>query len=170
MVALCFVAGSARQICLGLGFAALHELGHLAAMLACRTRPQRLCLTAAGMRIERPPDIALRFAHVVAIALAGPAVSLLLAGLFALLKNPDCMYLNLGFALLNLLPLRQLDGGRALYFLLCRRLEEHTASQVLLWLSLGILFFAALGAALVCLRHGLSLSLVVAVIYLAVCC
>ena len=177
MAALCLAAGPARRIGLGLAFAALHELGHLAAMAALRVRPGRICLTAAGMRIERPPGLRTSFSREIAIALAGPAVSLFLAGLFyaapkvtPLPLPPDFCYLNLGFALFNLLPVRQLDGGRALYFLLCTRLNEATANRIVRIASLACLFFAALGAALLCLRRGFSLSLVIAVVYLAAGC
>ena len=178
MVALCFAAGTVRQISLGLLFAALHELGHLTAMAAFHAAPKRVCLTAAGMRIERAPGLSLSFSREIAIAFAGPAVSLALAGVFGglylscgrLPALSDCAIINLGFGLFNLLPARQLDGGRALYFALCRRVSEPAADRACLAVSLACLFVAAMGAALVCLRRGMNLSFVVAVVYLAVCC
>jgi Zn-dependent protease len=175
MVALCLAAGPLWRMGLALGFAALHEAGHLLAMALFGARPTRICLTAAGMRMERPPGLSLSFPQEIAVAFAGPAVSLLLAGLFALLElvlplPSDLCLLNLGFGLFNLLPVRQLDGGRALYFLLCRRLQERAASRAILATSLLCLFAAAAGTALVCLRQGVSLPLLVAVGYLAACC
>ena len=177
MAALCLAAGPLWRIGLALGFAALHEAGHLLVMAFFKARPSRICLTAAGVRIERPPALTLSFPQEIAIALAGPAVSLLLAGLFALLPRvlpspvpPDLCYLNLGFGLFNLLPVRQLDGGRALYFLLCRRFSERTAHRIVLVTSLLCLFAAAMGVALICLRQGVSLPLLIAVAYLAMCC
>ena len=176
MLALCLAAGPVWRLGLGLAFAALHELGHLAAMAAFHTRVSCVYLTAAGMRIERPPGLQTNFAREIAIALAGPAVSLVLAGLFYALRRAfparlalDACLLNLGFGLFNLLPVRQLDGGRALYFLLCRRFAERAASRAILATSLLCLFAAAVGAVLVCLR-GVSLPLLVAVGYLAACC
>ena len=177
MAALCLAAGPAWRLGLALAFAALHELGHLGAMAAFHTPASRICLTAAGMRIERPPGLRVSFAREVAIALAGPAVSLLLAGaLYALPRAallplpPDLFYINLGFGLFNLLPVRQLDGGRALYFALCRRVSEAAAARAVTAASLACLFLAAAGAALLCLRRGFSLSLVIAVLYLAAGC
>ena len=176
MAALCLAAGPPLwRMGLALGFAALHEAGHLLAMALCGARPSRICLTAAGMRIERPPALTLAFAQEIAIAFAGPAVSLLLAGVFALLArviplHSDLYLLNLGFGLFNLLPVRQLDGGRMLYFLLCRRFPERAASRAVLASSLLCLFAAAAGASFICLRQGVSLPLLVAVVYLTVCC
>ena len=171
MAALCLAAGPLWRFGLGMAFAALHELGHLGAMAALRVKPSRICLTAAGMRIERPPGLRTGFRQEIIIALAGPAVSLLLAGLFlpSLLPS-DFFYINLGFGLFNLLPVRQLDGGRALYFFLCTRVSEPTATRIVTAASLACLFLAAGGAALLCLQEGVSLSLVIAVVYLAVGC
>lgn len=171
MAALCLAAGPARRIGLGLAFAALHELGHLAAMAALRIRPAAVCLTAAGMRIERPPGLHVSFPREILVALSGPAVSLALALLFRALPLPaDFYWLNLGFGLFNLLPVRQPDGGRALYFLLCTRLSERAAALAVKIASLLCLFLAAGGAALLSLRHGFSLSLAIAVLYLAAGC
>ena len=177
MAALCFAAGPAWRIGMGLAFAALHEAGHLAAMAALRIRPSGICLTAAGMRIDRPPGLRVSFAREIAVALAGPAVSLILAGAFfafhrafpSLLSLDPC-FLNLGFGLFNLLPVCQLDGGRALYFFLCRRASETTAARAVTATSLLCLFLAAGAASLLCLRSGFSLSLVIAVLYLAAGC
>ena len=177
MAALCLAAGPAWRLGLGLAFAAAHEAGHLAAMAALRILPSRICLTAAGVRIERPPGLRIGFAREIAVALAGPAVSLLLAGCFYLASRTtlaplplDFFWLNLGFGLFNLLPVRQLDGGRALYFFLCRRVSETAASRAVTVTSLICLFLAAGGAALTCLRGGFSLSLVIAALYLAAGC
>jgi len=177
MAALCLAAGPAWYFGMALAFAALHELGHLGAMAALRLRPGGICLTAAGMRIERPPGLQVSFPREIAIAMAGPAVSLALAGVFYVLHralpsllSPDPSLLNLGFGLFNLLPVRQLDGGRALYFALCRRVSEAAAARVVATASLACLFLAAAGAALLCLRQGFSLSLVIAVLYLAAGC
>ena len=176
MAALFFAAGTARFLLMGLGFALLHELGHLAALSICGGRPSRVCLTAAGMRIERPPGLALDFRQEIVIAFAGPAVSLALAGMCALLHlafpahittSPALM--NLGFGLFNLLPVRELDGGRALFYALSRRMQEPAAHKVIQIVSLVCLFLAAFLAGLVYLRVGFHLSLAVMVIYLAVC-
>ena len=176
MAALFIAAGTAEFLLMGLGFALLHELGHLAALALCGGRPSRVCLTAAGMRIERPPGLALGFRQEILIALAGPAVSLALAGLCALLHlalparvSTAPALMNLGFGLFNLLPVRELDGGRALFYALSRRMQEPAACKIIQIVSLACLFLAAFLAGLVCMRVGFHLSLAVVVIYLAVC-
>jgi len=169
MAALWLACGPLWRTGAALAFAALHEAGHLIAMAAFGARPGRVHLAAGGMRIERPPALRLSFPREIAVAFAGPAASLLLAGLFALAQQADLSLLNLGFALFNLLPVRRLDGGRALYFLLCKRLPERTASRLVLAASLLSLFAATAAATYACLTQGLSLPLLIAVGYLALC-
>ena len=176
MAALCFAAGAARFVLAGLGFALLHETGHLTALALCGGRPSHVCLTAAGMRIERPPGLALNFRQEIGIAFAGPAVSLLLAGIcfllhlaFPYLLSPVPYLLNMGFGLFNLLPVRQLDGGRVLFYALSRRMQEPAACKIVRAVSLACLFLAAFVAALLFFRRGFHLSLAIVVLYLAVC-
>jgi len=174
MVAVCFAMGLAEKVSLGLLFAALHELGHLGTMLAFRARPQRVRLAAAGVCIECAPGLSLSFGKEIIIAFAGPALSLSLAGLFyagyyatGIELLEVCAAINLGFAVFNLMPVRQLDGGRALYYALCRRLNETTAERIGFVVSLACLFIIAVAVAYTSLAQGLNLPLVVAVLYLA---
>lgn len=186
VLALCFAMESARRIGVALLFAALHELGHLAALAACRAGPRRIRVSAAGVRMEAPPGIRLSYAQEIGIALAGPALSLALAGACLLLRTgagafwDTACWINLGFGLFNLLPVRQLDGGRALYAALCARLAEPTARRIVLAASLAALFLMTTLLALQMLRHAGTrslgarslgtLSLALAVVYLALCC
>ncbi|MDR1927883.1 MAG: hypothetical protein LBQ33_04510 [Oscillospiraceae bacterium] len=183
MLALCVAADSVRRICLGLFFAALHEAGHLGVMAFFRVRPRRIALTAAGMRIDRAPGLRLSFRQEIAIALAGPAASLCLAALFACLQRlpgtgapwqsyllENGLWLNLGFGLLNLLPLRQLDGGRALYFALSLALAQRTANRLVLAASLLLLTATGLLFTLSCLENSVSMPLLLLFGYFALCC
>ena len=178
MLALCFALESARRIGIALLFAALHEMGHLILLTAFCAKPRRICLTAAGIRMEAPLGIRLSYGQEIAAALAGPAMSLLLAAACWPLRGMrltgafwDAAYwINLGFALFNLLPVRQLDGGRAFYAALCARLPEPIARRTVLAASLAVLFLITTLALLQLLRHKGSLSLVLVVVYLGLCC
>jgi len=167
MVVLCLSLNMAEKIGLGLFFAALHELGHLAAMLSFGARPNRVCFAAAGVRIECPPGLGLSFGKEIIIAFAGPAVSITLAVLCYTAGWTDAALINLGFAVFNLLPVRQLDGGRAVYYALCRRLQEPTAANISLAVSLVVLFAMAAGVGYLSLSRGMDWPLVIAVLYVA---
>ncbi len=91
----------------------LHELGHYAAIRALGGAVRRLRLTAVGAELELSGPLSCT--RECLAALAGPGVNLLLA-LLACRQAGGALFagLNLALACLNLLPVRGLDGGRAL--------------------------------------------------------
>ncbi|GAA6756517.1 peptidase M50 [Thermus sp. 2.9] len=115
----------------------LHELGHAltARRFGVATRRITLWLLGGVAQMERLPK---EPAKELAIALAGPAVSLVLALLFHLVKAPSgalgflthhLALVNLMLALFNLLPALPLDGGRVYRALLSLRKPYAKATQ-----------------------------------------
>ena len=92
-----------------------HEGGHLAGLRLAGARVEAVRLTAFGAEI-RADTRYLPYGREILCTLAGPAVNLVLALLFARALG---WYLpagvNLFLGCFNLLPLPGLDGGRALY-------------------------------------------------------
>ncbi len=132
---------------------ALHEAGHLIALLSFRCRIENFTLSLAGAKIETK-DPYLSYKKEARVFLAGP-----LAGLFGCLLAWFSLRLhftkggmlffsfNLLLALFNLLPIKGLDGGGALFSLLCHYGEEEAAQRVmnlLHCLSLALLLAASL--------------------------
>ena len=100
---------------------ALHELGHWAMIRLCGGEVALLRLSASGAELRLSARHRLGHGAHCLCALAGPGVNLALAFLApaAGAACGECWYLfsgvNLSLAAFNLLPVRQLDGGRALY-------------------------------------------------------
>lgn len=97
-----------------LSAAALHELGHLLVLrlLGARVRELRVSVFGAELmtsaaRLSYPGEIA--------AVLAGPAVNLLCALVLGGAHAWVAAGAHLSLCLFNLLPVRPLDGGRALY-------------------------------------------------------
>ncbi len=128
-------------------FVLLHELGH--AVVAQRHGISVPSITlypiggiAALSHIPKDSKTELK------IALAGPAVNVVLAaalglmlamlaavsglgtGSFAASVLPQLMYLNVGLAIFNMLPAFPLDGGRVLRALLAMRLPHARATRI----------------------------------------
>ena len=120
----------------------IHECGHVAAMLVLHDRPQSITLGVFGMRIERRPTERLSYPALCAVSLAGPMVN----AVCAVILPHDAALVHTVLALFHALPIVSLDGGEALYALLCCRLSEERAERVLFWCSAVVVFpLAALG-------------------------
>jgi stage IV sporulation protein FB len=143
---------------------ALHELGHWGAIALLGGRVRALRLTAVGAEMELDSARGLSYPKEVLAALAGPAVNLLLAWLCARGGRYVPAGMNLCFGLLNLLPIRPLDGGRALFCALAGRWPT-LAERVLEGSSLA-LAGGLLGVGLAAWRSWGNLSLLVTAVWL----
>lgn len=101
----------------------VHELGHGLAMWATHAGVREIRFHAAGLQM-RTHTACLSKASLLCIYLSGPAVNLVLAGLFQHVR-PETALLHLCMGCFNLLPYRVLDGGAALGCLLedCPRVK-----------------------------------------------
>lgn len=163
-----------------LGFAALiHELGHLAAAVACGVRITGMRLDLFGARLELPGLLSYR--QELLVALGGPAANLLTATVlfraWTACGCPVCgaspslsgwalvlgvlLPASLGLCAVNLLPVASLDGGRILSCLLSLTLGADAARRVLRLLSLFLLSLLWLLSVYALLRAGQFLSLFV---------
>ena len=115
-----------------------HEFGHLLTMSAVGNKPQAVRLEITGMNIKRTQSIKISTKNELLIALCGPFAN---AVIFTICCFIICFYqseilmtiacINLILMTFNLLPVKKLDGGMALYFLLSRRFDAEFCSKIL---------------------------------------
>lgn len=109
-----------------------HEMGHFLAMLVFHDTPSCITLSFFGMRVERRPTQRLSYPALCAVSLCGPVVNVLCCVLLWCSGTRDAALIHGVLAAFHLLPVMSLDGGEALYELLCCRLTEERADRILL--------------------------------------
>jgi Zn-dependent protease/predicted transcriptional regulator len=136
----------------------LHEFGHAltAKKYGIKTRDIMLLPIGGVARLERMPDEPLQEMWV---ALAGPAVNIVIAGILfiwlflteelnflgrvTMFSGPfleRVMAVNLFLSLFNMIPAFPMDGGRVLRSLLATRTEYTKATQTAAYIGQGIAF------------------------------
>lgn len=146
-----------------------HELGHLAALRLFGVYPERITLTALGAEITAAGQDKLSYGGELLTVLAGAAVNIVLALVFAHVSG-DYLFAgtNAILAAYNLLPIRGLDGHRALYLILAWCTEPFTAERVAgvvnlivlaLLLGFGVVLLVRTGSGVFCLSGALGLCI-----------
>lgn len=142
---------------------AVHELGHMAALYFLGAPPRRITASMAGLSMDYVGSLSPK--GELSAALSGPIFGLAFAFLCAWcgrwLEN-DFLLLSAGLGcvlnLFNLLPVRPLDGGRALCALLELRLSPRTALRIVTVLGVLIsLFMVGFGTYLFLEGRGFAL-------------
>ena len=113
------LANGWRPLITVLGAAAAHELGHWVVLRGLGAEVTGFRLSALGAVLETDSG-RLSYGGELAAVLAGPAANLLAALVLTALGRgrwPAAAGANLVLCAFNLLPIRPLDGGRALYLL-----------------------------------------------------
>lgn len=105
----------------------LHEAGHLSVMLALGIEIEKITVLPIGIDIKRKRKY-ISYPKEIILALAGAAVNILVFFIFK--KYEFFAYTNLLYALINLLPVKGLDGGNALGAFLCSMLDIDIAERV----------------------------------------
>ena len=143
-------------------FAALiHECGHMLAATRLRVKIARMEIDLFGAKLT-PQGLLPSYKAELLLALAGPLFSLLLAAFTLPFSHTFALYLRdttLSFALFNLLPICDFDGGRMLHACLAPRLSLQAADRVLLITSYGCLLLLFLFSSCLMLRYGQSPTL-----------
>lgn len=153
------LAGAGEVMPLVFLAATCHELGHLAALRLAGVRVERLRLGVSGAEI-RADTRYLPYPKEICCILAGPAVNLALAVIFARVSGD---YLLAGANLLqgmyNLLPLPSLDGGRALHLLISWLTAPLLADIVCRWVGVCCALVMTGAALVLILKLGTGLFL-----------
>lgn len=113
--------------------ALLHELAHYAVLRLCGVRTARFTLTGLGASLYVPELHRLSYGAELLSAAAGPLMNLLLWVLLSLTGREELALFagaQMVLGVLNLLPVRPMDGGRILWLATAYLTEPYTADRV----------------------------------------
>lgn len=150
-----------------------HEMGHLLTMSAVGNKPQAVRFEITGMNIKRQQSIKISTKNELLIALGGPFAN---GVLFVICCFAICFYkseflltvacINLILMTFNLLPVKRLDGGMALYFLLSRRFDSEICTQILKITSIIFIILIYIWGIYVFVSSGYNFSVIIIAIFL----
>ena len=141
-----------------LGAAAFHEGGHLIVLKLCGAEVRRLRLSVLGAVMEVRGTMG--YGQELLAVLAGPLFNLLAAAILGQMGYTAAAGANGVLCLFNLLPVRPLDGGRAMYLLLSWIAGPGTAEWGCRCVGVSAALAVASGAAWMVWRTGGSLWLI----------
>ena len=113
--------------------ALLHELAHYAVLRLCGVRAARFTLTGLGASLYVPELHRLSYGAELLSAAAGPLMNLLLWVLLSLTGREELTLFagaQMVLGVLNLLPVRPMDGGRILWLATAYLTESYTVDRV----------------------------------------
>ena len=151
----------------------LHETGHLVVMCSLNNYPQCVRFEITGMNIKRQPSVKISTKNEIFIAFGGPLinavvllVSCVLLCFFESEKILTIACVNLILMTFNLLPVKRLDGGMALYFLLTKKFNTDSCSKILIITSIIFIFLIYIWGIYVFVSTNYNITVLIIAIFL----
>lgn len=153
----------------------LHEIGHLSVMILVGNKPKTVKFELVGMNIIRQGNLKISTKREIAISLGGPIMNFIIVIVSCIYlcfcKNHIVMTgacINLILMTFNLLPIKSLDGGAVLYFLLSQHFESIICRRILKITSILFISIIYLWAVYVFIISRYNFSLIIIAIFLTI--
>ena len=153
----------------------LHEAGHLSMLILLNNKPQAVKFEIVGMNIIRQQNLKISRKGEIAISLGGPLMNLVVVIVSCLLLTfynnqyvLTCACINLILMTFNLLPIKMLDGGAILYFILSAHFNSELCRKILKVTSVFFIFIIYLWAFYVFVVTKYNFSLIIIAIFLTI--
>ncbi|MBR5245804.1 MAG: hypothetical protein IKV25_00350 [Clostridia bacterium] len=153
----------------------LHEIGHLTMMLIIGNKPKIVKFHIVGMNIIRQEKCSVSSKGEILISLGGPLINLIIVFISCIYL---CIYvnqivltvacINLILMTFNILPIKSLDGGAILYFILSNHFNSDVCRRILKATSTFFISIIYLWAIYVFIMSGYNFSLIIIAIFLTI--
>ncbi len=140
-------------------FSFLHETGHIVTILIFGAKPDCITLDISGIKISKN-EMSLSYAQECVVAICGPFVNLIFMLIFASDKDSLAFMINTGLFFINMLPVKSLDGGRFVFFVVSQFKNETVAMKVIFLLEIVTIFFVSALLIILFSAHRVNSSIV----------
>lgn len=154
---------------------ALHEFGHVIAMLKFRQKLCAITLNFYGIDFNYEKNKVLTENQELMISASGPIANIIMSIFFAivyLITSSEILLIaaacQISICIFNLLPINQLDGGQIIYILLKKKFALERADKICFWISVIFIFLIGTVMLVTSLKFTFNYSLLVILIYLSV--
>ncbi len=151
----------------------LHETGHLFMMFILYNKPEKVRFELTGINILRKQEMKVSTKNEILISLGGPLVNFIIVMICCAFL---CLYdnkllltfagINLILMAFNLLPIKKLDGGTALYHLLSKKYDIVFCSKVLMITSVVFILIILMWGIYIFVVSKYNFSLIIIAIFL----
>lgn len=151
----------------------IHETGHLIVMLSIGYKPDKVRFEITGINIIRNQNIGISTQKEIFISLGGPLAN---AVVFTICCIYLCFYncniiltlagINLIIMTFNLLPVKGLDGGNTLYYLLIQKFDISFSSKALRITSIIFISIIFIWGIYVFVASKYNISIIIIAIFL----
>ncbi len=153
----------------------LHEIGHLAIMLILKNKPEKIRFELTGINIIRNQDKKISSKKEVLIALGGPLMNLFIVTICCIIlstyDNDSILIfsgINLILMIFNLLPIKKLDGGLALYHSLSKKFDLNFTYLILKVTSIIFILIIFVWGIYIFIVSRYNISLIIIAIFLVI--
>ena len=153
----------------------LHETGHLVMMISLKNKPEKVRFELTGVNIIRNQSTVISTKNEILISFGGPLITCMMTVISCILFQFYDSELVITFACINLilmtfnlLPIKKLDGGRILYFLLSMKLDFMLSSKILKVTSLLFISVIFIWGLYIFIVSNYNFSLIIIAVFLLI--
>lgn len=165
IIALYLITQNTRVFALTFIFIFLHELGHLITGITIGLKIKKINIHISGLSVEFDNYGKQKDINKIIVDIAGPLINIISLIIAIIIKEEEIAYINLLLAIINLLPIHPLDGGRILKVILSQKFTyKETINYIEIISQYSLITLTALGSCYLLIEK--NIGIFIAILYL----
>ena len=165
IIALYLITQNTRVFALTFIFIFLHELGHLITGITIGLKIKKINIHISGLSVEFDNYGKQKDINKIIVDIAGPLINIISLIIAIIIKEEEIAYINLLLAIINLLPIHPLDGGRILKVILSQKFTyKETINYIEIISQYSLITLTSLGSCYLLIEK--NIGIFIAILYL----